>query len=264
MGSLCLTVKVRRGPVGCADMFKHKIRKSRKNILSLIEIAQEKNEDTEEKQTKSKAVKKKNRKESVSPRDEGYNTGNEKIYETPRTIEDDFYQDDEGCDVETDKMNKEAKLDEKKQNKADANQHKNPPIRNQTAAQTDSIGLHLIPVAATVFRRSSPEEDFLWTLRGVQNLIDQQNMILTQFECKLETKEKSPYSDDGLNYLTIPRPKIVRRDCERKEMRREEMERRKKEMEMRRKEMESLRQFQERMGKKLVKNEEVLYQVCDL
>ena len=70
-------------------------------------------------------------------------------------------------------------------------------------------------------------------------------MILTQFECKLETQEKS----DSLSYLTIPRPKIVRRDCERKE---------------RRKEMESLRQFQERMRKKLVMKENVLYQVCDL
>ena len=47
------------------------------------------------------------------------------------------------------KMNKPAKLDEQKKKKADANQHKNPPIRNQTAAQTDSIGLHLVILIIT-------------------------------------------------------------------------------------------------------------------
>eukprot|EP00092_Neocalanus_flemingeri_P010918 GFUD01011761.1.p1 GENE.GFUD01011761.1~~GFUD01011761.1.p1 ORF type:complete len:253 (+),score=104.89 GFUD01011761.1:125-883(+) len=252
-------------------MFKQKIRKSRKNILSLIEAAQTENEESEKKKTGYKIVKKKEkkqkkyRKDSGSPRDEGYNTGNEKIYATPFTIEDDFDQGMEGWEVETDNARSENQLKrpEKLVDKTRMtdtvryDQPSTPPVRNQTAPQANTAGLHLIPVAANIFRRSSPEEDFLWTLSGVQNLIDQQNIMLSEFKCKLATQEESCSSNDGLTKLAIPRPRIVMRDSERMERRREEMERR-------RLEMESLRQFQERMEQKLEGNEKVLYEVCDL
>ena len=87
----------------------------------------------------------------------------------------------------------------------------------------------------------------MWTLQGVQNLIDQQNKILSEFKCKLETPELVSRSEDEMTYLTIPRPRIVRRVKE-----------------SRKQEMDSLRQFQERMEEKLERCEKVLFEVCDL
>ena len=53
-------------------------------------------------------------------------------------------------------------------------------------------------------RRSTPEEDFLWTMSGIQTLLDQQSLILSEYKSKLRY-------NDVQACLTIPRPKMVRK-----------------------------------------------------
>ena len=79
-------------------------------------------------------------------------------------------------------------------------------------------------------RRSTPEEDFLWTMSGIQTLLDQQSLILSEYKSKLR-------NTDVQACLTIPRPKIIRKLPVEKERRKQEME--------------GWRQFQETMDKKL-------------
>ena len=70
--SLCLAVKVKGCVAGSADMFRSK--KSRKNILGLIEALQIQQKETEGKRSTGNVMKKKGkkgnnqRKETVSPR----------------------------------------------------------------------------------------------------------------------------------------------------------------------------------------------------
>ena len=122
--------------------------------------------------------------------------------------------------------------------------------------------------SSTVLRRSTPEEDFLWTLQGVQSLIDQQNKILSEFKCHLATQELVSRSEEEMEFLSIPRPRFVRRGEERRRQddkrRREEVERRREEVEWRRQEVDSLRQFQKKMEQKICSNEKVCFEVCEL
>ena len=96
-----------------------------------------------------------------------------------------------------------------------------------------------MPWAATVFRRSSPEEDFLMTLLGVQSLLEQQTLLLSEYQAIYGTAKQA-----------IPKNKITKRDSERSARRTLEME--------------SLREFQERMDQTLDRKNNVLYEVCDL
>ena len=86
----------------------------------------------------------------------------------------------------------------------------------------------------------------MWTLAGLQTLLHQQKHILSEYELTLAKNDLDSFP----NYLTIPRPRIVKKDCE---------------MNYRRKlEMDSLRNFQKRIGKKLNMKEIVLYDICEL
>ena len=58
-----------------------------------------------------------------------------------------------------------------------------------------------LPLVTSVFRRSSPEEDYLWSLGGIQNLVDQQNVILHKFKKQLESQEEYAESEEGLGIL---------------------------------------------------------------
>ena len=93
-------------------------------------------------------------------------------------------------------------------------------------------------------------------MSGVQTLLDQQNCILRQFKETLDRQRSDedsayipkPNSDDH-SYLTIPRPRIVKRDGEKTERRRLEME--------------NLRIFKRKMDKKM-QQKNILVNICDL
>merc|ERR1719430_1054991 len=76
----------------------------------------------------------------------------------------------------------------KNQDKAPAK----PPVRNQTATQTNTIGPYMVPIIpqVPVLRRTSPCEDLLWTLQGVKTLIEQQNLLISQFKYTFATGDK--------------------------------------------------------------------------
>ena len=52
----------------------------------------------------------------------------------------------------------------------------------------------LVPCPVT--RRSSPAEDYMWTLNGVSTLIDQQQQLLKLFQNNTTTKENDNDEDD--------------------------------------------------------------------
>eukprot|EP00092_Neocalanus_flemingeri_P008001 GFUD01008632.1.p1 GENE.GFUD01008632.1~~GFUD01008632.1.p1 ORF type:complete len:233 (+),score=84.63 GFUD01008632.1:80-778(+) len=187
-------------------MFKQRNRKSRKQILSLIESAEIEDEETEQNQKLKKTRKReiKFRDELSSPKDEGYLTGNEKLYEKPDKFQDIFDSEFE-WNQESDRTRNEKKSETKEQKKQvnERNESKETqPARNQSAIVENDVGSwlnrhHLVPMITSVFRRSSPEEDFLWTLTGIQNLIDQQNVILNTFKNQLESQEECDACDVG-------------------------------------------------------------------
>merc|ERR1712212_1359935 len=47
-----------------------------------------------------------------------------------------------------------------------------------------------VPVMLAIGRRSSPQEDFLWSLQGVHSLIQQQNKLLGDIRERLGTQEE--------------------------------------------------------------------------
>lgn len=51
-------------------------------------------------------------------------------------------------------------------------------------------------VPCPVVRRSSPEEDYMWTLSGVRSLIDQQQQLLKLFTSHSNPTNKSDQSDN--------------------------------------------------------------------
>ena len=150
-------------PAGGRDgMLKQKIRKSRKNLLSLLESASFYGEDSEGGKREGKGGKRGKEEErrkglrEVSPglADEGYSTAGEKtspstspggseLGETLRTVE-------------------EGRIDKSKE----VRRGEERPVRGQAVpvvgAQQATWG---VPVILAVGRRSSPQEDFLWSLQ---------------------------------------------------------------------------------------------------
>ena len=143
-------------------MLKQKIRKSRKNLLSLLESASFYGEDSEGGKREGKGGKRGKEEErrkglrEVSPglADEGYSTAGEKtspstspggseLGETLRTVE-------------------EGRIDKSKE----VRRGEERPVRGQAVpvvgAQQATWG---VPVILAVGRRSSPQEDFLWSLQ---------------------------------------------------------------------------------------------------
>merc|ERR1711971_43202 len=136
------------------DMLKHKLRKSRKNILSLLDYVQEQEEDA--KIPEYSEIKKPGRKEKRK-KDEVKNSFDKK-YNKPRS-----------------KSEVRDKKEEKIRN-----------VETQTGDErSGSAGLcYYMPilVPCPVTRRSSPAEDYMMTLSGVSSLIDQQQQLLRLFQ----------------------------------------------------------------------------------
>ena len=80
----------------------------------------------------------------------------------------------------------------------------------------------------------------------MQTLLIQQKHILSEYDATLGKNDCVSFP----TYLTIPRPRIVKKDCEMNDRRKLEMK--------------SLRNFQKRIGKKLNMKEIVLYDICEL
>jgi len=129
-------------------MLKHKIRKSRKNILSLLESVQDEEKTRKEIPEYSEITKngKKGKKKNIRI-DEGYYT-------------------EKSCDS---KQYSRAKSETR-------GEEKGKPVRNEAATQATQAGgyqqmNYLIPlfIPCQLVRRSSPQEDYIWTLTGVKN-----------------------------------------------------------------------------------------------
>ena len=90
------------------------------------------------------------------------------------------------------------------------------------------------------------EEDLLWTLCGVQTLVEQQHSILEEYRKTLTTLG----GEGGPICLTMLGLGIVKRDLERREVRRIEMQ--------------SLKEFQRRMDRAMQQKENILYDLCNL
>ena len=87
-------------------------------------------------------------------------------------------------------------------------------------------------------------------------MLDQQNCLLRQYQETLTIHRDEEYfanvtapSSDEPSYLTIPRPRVVKREGEKADIRRLEME--------------NLRQFKKRMDKKM-HQKNMLFNICDL
>merc|ERR1712062_176473 len=136
-----------------AIMLKHKIRKSRKNILSFLDQSQE-NENNQNfpEYSEIKKVSKKEKKR----RDEALWTTDQDKY----------------------KSRSRSKSEARSNNRI-----KN--VETQTSDVSTIAGgpYYYMPlfVPCPVVRRSSPEEDYMWTLSGVRSLIDQQQQLLKLF-----------------------------------------------------------------------------------
>merc|ERR1712032_1257287 len=153
------------------DMLKHKIRKSRKNILSLLDYVQEQEEDAkipEYSEIKKPARKEKRKKDEVK----------------------------NSFDKKSNKPRSKSEVRDKKEEK----------IRNVETQTGDersgSAGLcYYMPilVPCPVTRRSSPAEDYMMTLSGVSSLIDQQQQLLRLFQTNSSKQTNSSQSADDQN-----------------------------------------------------------------
>ena len=144
-------------------------RKSRKNIIGLIDTLrphQKNRENTQDNRQEKKGEGKKKtnkRTASVSPRgdsdwlfifstiivsDEGYITGNEKNYEILKIIEDE--SDNWEVDTEDDSDQDERKKDDMVRGNEKYNDPP-PPVRNQVAYQANIMGQHLVRYMGFVF-----------------------------------------------------------------------------------------------------------------
>jgi len=197
---------------GGGTMFRS--RKSRANILGLVEALH-----THQKHKQGKKKKKTDQyRVSVSPRDEGYITGNEKNYELLEHIEDDY----ENWEVDSDHDQDEKGYDDASTNTEKP--HDRAPVRNQTASQVNLMGMHKPLPCPRAWVRSSPADDYMWSLAGVQSLLQQQHYILSQYRDHLTSSQENSE---------------------------------------RRQEIDSLRSFKMMMDKRLSKRN-ILYNICDL
>ena len=77
-------------------------------------------------------------------------------------------------------------------------------------------------------RRSSPEEDYIWTLTGVRNLVEEQNKIMEQIKAKDKERKsqekscekKTSFIDDNLTRSNSSSMQFLRRILEIEEWKR--------------------------------------------
>ena len=142
--------------------------------------------------------------------------------------------DSDEWEVETDGDKTENDHENDDKNNIKAKENPNPaPVRNQTAPQANSFCLYF-PLSTAPWRRSFPEEDYMWTMNGIQTLLDQQVHILSEYKSIIP---------DGSAYLTIPRPRLVKRGSV---------------------ERGNIGTKKERMTKKIKNRENILYEVGEL
>merc|ERR1711936_1048855 len=171
-------------------MLKQKIRKSRKNLLSLLESASFYGEDSEggKKDGKGGKRSKEGREEEerrkvgreVSPglADEGYSTAGEKT--SPSNSPG-------GSELgETLRGEERRRLDQSRE----VRRGEERPVRGQAMPVGQQQPTWGVPVLLAYGRRSSPQEDFLWSLQGVHSLIQQQNKLLGDIRERLGSQEE--------------------------------------------------------------------------
>merc|ERR1712130_359385 len=154
------------GPHPGGKMLKHKIRKSRKNILSLLEaVTQEEAEKGETKETGTSIEKEKT--------DEGYYTATEKEKTKSkgkrRAVPEDAKEN--------------GKRSNEKRGNGEKTEKPSGPIRG---AETP----YILPVmVALPCRRSTPLEDYVATMAGVGNLLQQQGELINKMGELLKEKQ---------------------------------------------------------------------------
>merc|ERR1711997_970323 len=149
MGSLALSVTW-IGPAGPAHhiMLKHKLRKSRKNILSLLEFHEE--DEKRENVPEYSEIKKTGRKDKKKKDEVTF----ERKSKRSRS------------EVRPEKLEQRIKS-----------------VETQTSDDSGGGLCYYMPVLVpcSMARRSSPAEDYIWTLNGVKSLIEQQQQLLRLF-----------------------------------------------------------------------------------
>jgi len=155
-------------------MLKHKIRKSRKNILSLLESGEKSGETHDNGYSKvNKKLKKKKEKELTQ--DEGYYT----------TVE---------------KKQEEKRIPMRKSE----TRYEGVQIVDRSTQSPEQYSYEswrfVVPVvvAFPCQRRSSPVEDLLWTQTGLKNLLSQQRQLLQEIQ-ERERNKKGNHEEDKDN-----------------------------------------------------------------
>merc|ERR1711953_47300 len=131
-----------------AIMLKHKLRKSRKNILSLLEFREE--DEKRENVPEYSEIKKAGRKDKKK-KDE----------------------------VTFERKSKRSRSEVR----AEKPEQRIKNVETQTSDESGGGLCYYMPVLVpcSMTRRSSPAEDYIWTLNGVKSLIEQQQQLLRLF-----------------------------------------------------------------------------------
>merc|ERR1712119_212797 len=159
------------GPHPGGKMLKHKIRKSRKNILSLLEaVTQEEAEKGEAKEAGRSSKKEKT--------DEGYYTATEKEKTKSKGKRRAAAED----------VKENGKRTNEKRGNGEKTEKPRGPIRG---AETP----YMLPVmVALPCRRSTPLEDYVATMAGVGNLLQQQGELISKMRELLKEEQEEPSS----------------------------------------------------------------------
>merc|ERR1739844_316982 len=130
-------------------MLKHKLRKSRKNILSLLEFHEE-DEKREKNVPEYSEIKKAGRKDKKKKDEVTFERKSKRSRSEVRA----------------------EKLEQRIKN-----------VETQTSDDSSGGVCYYMPVLVpcSLTRRSSPAEDYIWTLNGVKSLIEQQQQLLRLF-----------------------------------------------------------------------------------
>merc|ERR1711953_625694 len=147
MGSPVVSVTLIIPQCGPA-MLKHKLRKSRKNILSLLEFHEE--DEKRENVPEYSEIKKAGRKDKKK-KDE----------------------------VTFERKSKRSRSEVR----AEKPEQRIKNVETQTSDESGGGLCYYMPVLVpcSMTRRSSPAEDYIWTLNGVKSLIEQQQQLLRLF-----------------------------------------------------------------------------------
>merc|ERR1712037_503004 len=103
------------------------------------------------------------------------------------------------------------------------------PVRGQAVPMGQQQAGWGVPVMLALGRRSSPQEDFLWSLQGVHSLIQQQNKLLGDIQERLGTQEEFDKEESDKDMDKVERMESARAD-----------------------ELRQLRQFSEQMSRVVV------------